>query len=354
MRITANQVSFSRILFLPIPCVLLYGGPGSQFAAVLLFIALGITDYVDGYLARRYGSTEFGKFLDPVSDKIFITALFLPLLDLKYFPVWPVVLLFCREFLVTDLRSIYNMTGASFTTSRIAKLKTNVQVFGAVIAILLVLAEGTLLMHLALGAVVVGLLVWTVIAIVRKGKAHFYLASALVLFVVAFLTRAFGTVWSTNYLMAVVVMGFTVYSGGEYFWGGRAELRRYVAADPFRRSSMLLVNGVAVPTLFVLIAALGIGPAWVPITILSLEFVSGGVDNFLSMHKIDYSWWWKSIKLVGQLSTGLIALIACLGTGDACGLSWMLYISLALTLVYTLIYTARHTKRLVAGSKATG
>ena len=63
MRITANHISLSRILFLPLPCILIYGGTASQFAAAVLYALLGITDSLDGYVARRYGSTEFGKFL---------------------------------------------------------------------------------------------------------------------------------------------------------------------------------------------------------------------------------------------------------------------------------------------------
>ncbi len=135
MKITANRLTLLRILLLPLPCALLYGGPTAKLTAIGLTSLLGITDYFDGHLARRQGVTRLGVLLDPIADKIFITVLYLFLVHLHYVPLWLVILLLVREFLITSLRAI---TPNNLPVSWLAKLKTSVQM---VVAILIVLTE---------------------------------------------------------------------------------------------------------------------------------------------------------------------------------------------------------------------
>src|SRR5678816_4857204 len=106
MRITANQVTLARLALIPIPGWLLYQGVNGQYAALVLATILGCTDFVDGYLARKYGSTVLGGLMDPIADKVFTAVCFMPAIDLGWLPAWMVAALFIREFAVTAARSV--------------------------------------------------------------------------------------------------------------------------------------------------------------------------------------------------------------------------------------------------------
>lgn len=92
-----------------------------------------ITDWLDGYLARRYKVVSpFGEFLDPIADKIFIAAVLLALLANNHLGSWgviPVTIILSREFLVSGLREFFGPKNITFPVSSLAKLKTGIQMF---------------------------------------------------------------------------------------------------------------------------------------------------------------------------------------------------------------------------------
>ena len=95
-------------------------------AAVFVFGAL--TDGLDGYLARRYsGTTALGQWLDPLADKILVTAPVVAMAFIGRFPVWAVVVIVLREFAVSALRAWLGMRGVAMPASRWGKAKTAVQ-----------------------------------------------------------------------------------------------------------------------------------------------------------------------------------------------------------------------------------
>ncbi len=130
MRITANQVTFSRLILMPGLCWLLYGGETQKLLALILGTLIGCTDFVDGYLARKYGPTVLGGLMDPIADKVFIAVAFLPYADRGWTPWWLVAALFLREFLVTALRSCFERRALTLKSSYLAKVKTWVQMCG--------------------------------------------------------------------------------------------------------------------------------------------------------------------------------------------------------------------------------
>jgi len=143
MKITANRLTLLRILLLPVPCLLLYGGPEAKITALGVGSLLGLTDYFDGRLARRQGVTRLGTLLDPIADKIFISVLYLILFRLNYLPLFIVAPLLLREFLVTALRQI---VPGNLPVSWLAKTKTALQMTGAALVVLLnIFQEHTLL-----------------------------------------------------------------------------------------------------------------------------------------------------------------------------------------------------------------
>jgi CDP-diacylglycerol--glycerol-3-phosphate 3-phosphatidyltransferase len=94
-------------------------------AALLLFIAAGVTDYLDGYLARKHGSvTNFGKMMDPLADKVLISGAFICLVPLKAIPAWVAIVIISREFLITGLRLLAAGKGVVLQSDKLGKHKT--------------------------------------------------------------------------------------------------------------------------------------------------------------------------------------------------------------------------------------
>lgn len=121
--ITPNRLTLLRIFFLPFLCMLLLAENYlAKVSALITVFLLGITDYLDGILARKYKKiTSVGTILDPIADKIFITSVYLVLVYLNYFEFLPVFLIILREILVAFLRSWFP---GKLKVSTIAKWKT--------------------------------------------------------------------------------------------------------------------------------------------------------------------------------------------------------------------------------------
>ncbi len=135
LRITPNRLTLLRIFLLPLPCLLLFGGPESKLTAVGLGSLLGLTDYLDGRLARRLGPSRLGTLLDPVADKIFVGVVYLLLYHLGYLPYVAVFFLLLREILVAGLRSL---CPGELPVWGLSRLKTAFQMLGAGIIVLAV------------------------------------------------------------------------------------------------------------------------------------------------------------------------------------------------------------------------
>lgn len=108
------------------------GMPGDVFiirlVAYMLAIVAGLTDLLDGYLARKWNQiTDFGALMDPLADKVFITATMLMAVEYQLMPAWIVVLVITREFMVTGLRTMAASRGIVLSADRWGKLKTALQ-----------------------------------------------------------------------------------------------------------------------------------------------------------------------------------------------------------------------------------
>src|ERR1700677_4318349 len=141
-----NSITMTRIIMIPLFLWILsphfpWAGPSGaqEVLASILFILASITDGVDGYLARKRGQiTTMGILLDPLADKIMVTAAFIALV--AYNPdvvkVWIAVVIIGREFLISGLRSIAASEGFTIQASDLGKLKTVIQIVAVVSAIL--------------------------------------------------------------------------------------------------------------------------------------------------------------------------------------------------------------------------
>src|SRR6056297_911508 len=138
-----NKITVSRILMVPIFIwVILSGIQNSRLIAAVIFIIASVTDFIDGYLARKYELiTDFGKLMDPMADKILVASALIALVQIGRISVWPVVIILAREFLITSFRSLAASKGLVIAASIWGKIKTNTQMFAI---ILLMLTNGAI------------------------------------------------------------------------------------------------------------------------------------------------------------------------------------------------------------------
>jgi len=125
-----NSLSIIRIVCAPVLALMLLS-PGRllSVAAAVIFAIVCATDWLDGYLARRWSSvTTLGKFLDPLADKIIVTTVLIMLVPLGRIPAWAVAILISREMAVTGLRAIAVDAGVVIAASKLGKWKTFMQI----------------------------------------------------------------------------------------------------------------------------------------------------------------------------------------------------------------------------------
>ena len=112
------------------------GIPGQNWIALIIFIAACITDFFDGQIARRRNLiTNFGKFMDPLADKLLVCAALVCLSSMQIIPAWMVVVIISREFVVSGLRLIAAERGIVIAAGWSGKIKTCLQMFAIIFAI---------------------------------------------------------------------------------------------------------------------------------------------------------------------------------------------------------------------------
>jgi len=130
----ANLLTFSRILMIPLIVGSFYlDGDKANWIGFTIFSLAGITDFLDGYVARRYNMTSaLGKFMDPIADKLLIAAALLMMVAfhrIEGLAVIAAVVILCREFVVSGLREFLADLKVSIPVSYLAKWKTTLQIF---------------------------------------------------------------------------------------------------------------------------------------------------------------------------------------------------------------------------------
>lgn len=161
-----NRITTARFLISLVFLVLLWDGrPGSLRIALVLYIIAGITDLLDGYVARKMNQvSSFGRIADPFVDKILICGALIILIErTPLLAGWMVAVIVCREFLVTYFRILVEAKGESFGSSLLGKQKMVVQFVAVGVLILYIAVHG----DEAAGnpaAVVIQVMIWAVIA----------------------------------------------------------------------------------------------------------------------------------------------------------------------------------------------
>jgi CDP-diacylglycerol--glycerol-3-phosphate 3-phosphatidyltransferase len=128
----ANILTVTRLILLPFIIALLYVNTDwAAWTVLVLYVIGALTDWMDGWVARKYNQvSEFGKFMDPISDKIFVVTLLMMLVAthrIEHFLVLAVIIILVREFLVSGIREFLGPKGIKLPVTRLAKWKTAVQ-----------------------------------------------------------------------------------------------------------------------------------------------------------------------------------------------------------------------------------
>ncbi len=130
----ANKITLLRVLaIIPVLVLLAFPSPLFCFLATLFFVLASLSDILDGYIARRFGTiTNFGKFLDPLADKLLICSVFIMLVALSWLPAWTAIVVIIRELAVTGLRAVAADEGIVIAADRYGKLKTIFQMLALI------------------------------------------------------------------------------------------------------------------------------------------------------------------------------------------------------------------------------
>ena len=131
---TASKITLVRVALIPVFMVLLL--LEYRWLALIVFAIASLTDFVDGYIARHYNQTsDFGKFLDPLADKLLVTAAMLVFVQWGRMPSWVVMIVLTREFAVSGLRMVAASGGKVLAAGWSGKVKTFVTMVGLCVMI---------------------------------------------------------------------------------------------------------------------------------------------------------------------------------------------------------------------------
>ncbi len=216
MTLKANHLTIARMVLLPLPVWLLYHGTWARMWALAAFAILGLTDYLDGLLARRQGATPLGKLLDPIADKIFVASMVLPLVDLEILPLWMGWLLMMREFLVTELRRELSTTGEGLPVVELAKVKTTLQMSGLGLMVMTATFPGKEVTMAFLSGALVSTAVLAITIFVRFGEFSFRMRSALLFMTAGLVTALLLPPRQVNLVYGLVIVAITLFTGAGY------------------------------------------------------------------------------------------------------------------------------------------
>lgn len=134
----ANKITMLRIFLVPIfMFFLLTKFPYGVYISVGIFIIAAITDGLDGYVARKWKQvTNFGKFIDPLADKLLVTAALISLVELNQLSSWVAMIIITREFIVTSLRVVAISEGVIIAASMWGKIKTVTQIIAIILMLM--------------------------------------------------------------------------------------------------------------------------------------------------------------------------------------------------------------------------
>ena len=162
-----NKLTILRVIMIPFFVFFLLsgvGGSASKWIALVIFAAASITDTLDGYIARRDNLiTDFGKFMDPLADKLLVCSALIALVDLERIAAWIVIIIIAREFIISGFRLVASDNGVVIAASYWGKFKTAFQMITIIMLVLNLNVPfmniiNTILIYISLGLTVISLI----------------------------------------------------------------------------------------------------------------------------------------------------------------------------------------------------
>ena len=137
---TPNKLTIARMIIVPFLVIFLltgWGGEANRYISLTLFVVASVTDWFDGYLARKNNLvTNFGKFMDPLADKLLVCSAMICMIDLKRLPAWFVIIIIAREFIISGFRLIAAENGIVIAANYWGKFKPASQMIMIILLIL--------------------------------------------------------------------------------------------------------------------------------------------------------------------------------------------------------------------------
>ena len=137
---TPNKLTIARMIIVPFLVIFLltgWGGEANRYISLPLFVVASVTDWFDGYLARKNNLvTNFGKFMDPLADKLLVCSAMICMIDLKRLSAWFVIIIIAREFIISGFRLIAAENGIVIAANYWGKFKTASQMIMIILLIL--------------------------------------------------------------------------------------------------------------------------------------------------------------------------------------------------------------------------
>ena len=134
-----NKLTILRMIMVPFFVLFMLvpiGGPANKWIALAIFVVASLTDTLDGYIARRdHLITDFGKFMDPLADKLLVCSALICFVELGDLPAWMVIVIIAREFIISGFRLVASDNGIVIAASKTGKLKTISQMVMVVLVI---------------------------------------------------------------------------------------------------------------------------------------------------------------------------------------------------------------------------
>ena len=137
---TPNKLTVGRMIMVPFLVLFLltgWGGEANRYISLAIFVIASVTDWFDGYLARKHHLvTNFGKFMDPLADKLLVCSAMICLIELERLPAWIVIIIIAREFIISGFRLIAAENGIVIAANYWGKFKTVSQMIMIILLLL--------------------------------------------------------------------------------------------------------------------------------------------------------------------------------------------------------------------------
>ena len=252
-----------------------------------------------------------GALLDPLADKIFIAALFIPLAVTHIVPIWMVALMFVREFSITELRSVHGAGGIRFQTSELAKYKTTIQMIGGGVIIGLDIFKSDWTIFIPMGLMVLFALTLAVRSYLRNGRLNARVVTFASLVLLTFALRLIAPYKAIIWLIMAFIVVITLLSGMQYVAKSWEVLGDYLRKN-FSAGAWITFLGIGIvfPAVYLAMLYFDGVAVWIIIAILCVEFAVGGLNNLLTTLKENASYVTQSAKTVVIVGAGLIGLSA--------------------------------------------